>query len=216
MEMDGDSEKDKATLDALLSSLLTDLLQLSGDVGAMAVRTPRHEVELVVLRLLSVLMSRARSSNKSTSEVLLRALLWLVTVVCIAGVCKYCDSKGWKSQAIKCWSPIVGQTTWAEPFILTRLGRSPLRSLFLARDRGLTCSPAAGMIHPSTRLLLNWQDLTFSDASWILGHYWRFPGLSYADDHCQYLLWAPSDRQSTHTTAIAKGRATLNGVTLKA
>jgi E3 ubiquitin-protein ligase UBR4 len=75
MEMDGDSEKDKATLDALLSSLLTDLLQLSGDVGAMAVRTPRHEVELVVLRLLSVLMSRARSSNKSTSEVLLRALL---------------------------------------------------------------------------------------------------------------------------------------------
>jgi E3 ubiquitin-protein ligase UBR4 len=71
MEMDGDSEKDKATLDALLSSLLTDLLQLSDDVVAMAVRTPRHEVELVVLRLLSVLMSRARSPNKSSSEVLI-------------------------------------------------------------------------------------------------------------------------------------------------
>jgi len=69
MELDGDNEKDKAILDALLSSLLTGLLQFSDDVSDMATKSPLHEVELVVLRLLSVLMSRARSSNKSSSEV---------------------------------------------------------------------------------------------------------------------------------------------------
>jgi len=84
MELDGSGDKDKATLDALLTSLITGLLQLSTrDVALsqMSTRSPQHEVKLVVLRLLSVLMSRTRGTSKSTTEVrttksvsLLRAL----------------------------------------------------------------------------------------------------------------------------------------------
>jgi len=72
MELDGSGEKDKATLDALLTSLITGLLQLSArDVSLtqMSTRSPQHEVKLVVLRLLSVLMSRTRSPSKFASEV---------------------------------------------------------------------------------------------------------------------------------------------------
>lgn len=72
MELDGSGDKDKATLDALLTSLITGLLQLSArDVALsqMSTRSPQHEVKLVVLRLLSVLMSRTRSTSKSTTEV---------------------------------------------------------------------------------------------------------------------------------------------------
>lgn len=71
VELDGNGDRDKATLDALLSSLITWLLQLgagrdvnTADVG---VHTPR---QLVVLHLLSVLMSRTRTSNKAANEML--------------------------------------------------------------------------------------------------------------------------------------------------
>ena len=70
MELDGSGEKDRATLDALLTSLIAGLLQLSTrdvDLAQMSTRSLQHEVKLVVLRLLSVLMSRTRSPNKSTA-----------------------------------------------------------------------------------------------------------------------------------------------------
>jgi len=72
MELDGSVEKDKATLDALLTSLITGLLELTGrdvDLTQMSTRSAQHEVKLVVLRLLSVLMSRTRSTSKSATEV---------------------------------------------------------------------------------------------------------------------------------------------------
>ena len=73
MELDGSDEKDKATLDALLTSLITGLLQLGArdvNLTLMSTRSAQHEVKLVVLRLLSVLMSRTRSPSKSATEVL--------------------------------------------------------------------------------------------------------------------------------------------------
>ena len=72
MELDGSGEKDKATLDALLTSLINGLLQLSAhdvNLAQMSTRCAQHEVKLVVLRLLSVLMSRTRSPSKSATEV---------------------------------------------------------------------------------------------------------------------------------------------------
>ena len=66
VELDGETEKEKSTVDSLLSTLLMSLLDLSGDASSMSDKTPQNEVKLVVLRLLSVLMSRTRiSSNKS-------------------------------------------------------------------------------------------------------------------------------------------------------
>jgi len=70
MELDGSGEKDKATLDALLTSLITGLLQLGArdvNLAQMSTRSPQHEVKLVVLRLLSVLMARTRSPSKSAA-----------------------------------------------------------------------------------------------------------------------------------------------------
>ena len=72
MELDGSGEKDKATLDALLMSLITGLLQLGArdvTLAEMSTRSLQHEVKLVVLRLLSVLMSRTRSPSKSAADV---------------------------------------------------------------------------------------------------------------------------------------------------
>ena len=72
MELDGSGEKDKATLDALLTSLITGLLQLGArdvNLTQMSTCTAQHEVKLAVLRLLSVLMSRTRSPSKSATEV---------------------------------------------------------------------------------------------------------------------------------------------------
>jgi len=82
MELDGSGEKDKATLDALLTSLITGLLQLSAHdvhLTQMSTRSEQHEVKLVVLRLLSVLMSRTRSTAKSATEVHASAFVVIMT-----------------------------------------------------------------------------------------------------------------------------------------
>jgi len=74
LELDGSGERDKATLDALLTSLIGGLLQLGNrdvSLALMSTCSPRHEVKLVVLRLLSVLMSRTRGPTKTSAEVTL-------------------------------------------------------------------------------------------------------------------------------------------------
>jgi E3 ubiquitin-protein ligase UBR4 len=63
-ELDGDSDRDKATLDSLLSSLLTRHMKYTdSEMSLMISQDPRNEVELVILRMLSVLMSRTRTTT---------------------------------------------------------------------------------------------------------------------------------------------------------
>ncbi|XP_064650064.1 E3 ubiquitin-protein ligase UBR4-like isoform X3 [Lineus longissimus] len=69
-DLDGDEEKDRVALDMLLSCMLKELdigQQKEGD-SAIAGRTERHEVKLIIMRLLSVLMSRSRVGLKTTGE----------------------------------------------------------------------------------------------------------------------------------------------------
>lgn len=69
-ELNSEGLKDKATLDLLLSALLSELNLKCTDVTDMATRTESHEVQLVILRLLSVLMSRTKmTGSKASSEV---------------------------------------------------------------------------------------------------------------------------------------------------
>ncbi|XP_063293132.1 E3 ubiquitin-protein ligase UBR4 isoform X8 [Pelobates fuscus] len=65
-DLDGDDEKDKGALDSLLSQLIAELCLDKKDVSKKNERTPLNEVHLVVMRLLSVFMSRTKSGSKSS------------------------------------------------------------------------------------------------------------------------------------------------------
>uniref|UniRef100_W5MAW8 Ubiquitin protein ligase E3 component n-recognin 4 n=1 Tax=Lepisosteus oculatus TaxID=7918 RepID=W5MAW8_LEPOC len=67
-DLDGDDEKDKGALDDLLSQLIAELGMHKKDVSKKNDRTPMNEVHLVIMRLLSVFMSRTKSGSKSSSE----------------------------------------------------------------------------------------------------------------------------------------------------
>ncbi|XP_068018818.1 LOW QUALITY PROTEIN: E3 ubiquitin-protein ligase UBR4 [Melanerpes formicivorus] len=65
-DLDGDDEKDKGALDNLLSQLIAELCMDKKDVSKKNERSPVNEVHLVVMRLLSVFMSRTKSGSKSS------------------------------------------------------------------------------------------------------------------------------------------------------
>ncbi|XP_058849008.1 E3 ubiquitin-protein ligase UBR4 isoform X2 [Acipenser ruthenus] len=67
-DLDGEDEKDKGALDELLSQLIAELCMHKKDVAKKNERNAVNEVHLVVMRLLSVFMSRTKSGSKSSSE----------------------------------------------------------------------------------------------------------------------------------------------------
>ena len=67
-DLDSEEEKDKAALDSLLTGLIKEL-DLSGqDLENVAGRNKSFEFKLVLLRLLSVLLSRTKAGTKSSGE----------------------------------------------------------------------------------------------------------------------------------------------------
>ena len=69
-DLDSEEEKDRAALDSLLIVLLDQLgLNDKTDSVGMATRSATRETQLVVMRLLSVLMSRTKAGTKPTAEV---------------------------------------------------------------------------------------------------------------------------------------------------
>uniref|UniRef100_A0A3Q2Z4F6 E3 ubiquitin-protein ligase UBR4-like domain-containing protein n=1 Tax=Hippocampus comes TaxID=109280 RepID=A0A3Q2Z4F6_HIPCM len=67
-DLDGEDEKDKGALDDLLAQLIAELGMHKKDVSKKNDRCPMNEVHLVIMRLLSVFMSRTKSGSKSSSE----------------------------------------------------------------------------------------------------------------------------------------------------
>ncbi|XP_069598111.1 E3 ubiquitin-protein ligase UBR4 isoform X6 [Ranitomeya imitator] len=65
-DLDGEDEKDKGALDNLLAQLIAELGLDKKDVSKKNERTHLNEVHLVVMRLLSVFMSRTKSGSKSS------------------------------------------------------------------------------------------------------------------------------------------------------
>lgn len=99
-DLDGEDEKDKGALDDLLAQLIAELgmhkkvtivslwwVSLNvwlfycihiiplQDVSKKNERSSINEVHLVIMRLLSVFMSRTKSGSKSSSEVVFKAVL---------------------------------------------------------------------------------------------------------------------------------------------
>ncbi|XP_017342515.1 E3 ubiquitin-protein ligase UBR4 isoform X1 [Ictalurus punctatus] len=67
-DLDGEDEKDKGALDDLLTQLIGELGMHKKDVSKKNERSPINEVHLVIMRLLSVFMSRTKSGSKPSSE----------------------------------------------------------------------------------------------------------------------------------------------------
>ncbi|CAG03215.1 unnamed protein product [Tetraodon nigroviridis] len=67
-DLDGEDEKDKGALDELLSQLIAELGIHKKDVSKKNERSSINEVHLVIMRLLSVFMSRTKSGSKSSTE----------------------------------------------------------------------------------------------------------------------------------------------------
>ncbi|XP_013777424.1 E3 ubiquitin-protein ligase UBR4-like isoform X2 [Limulus polyphemus] len=63
-DLQGKDEKDKATLDSLLSAVIAELEMGNHDVNRLTKRTSHREVQLIIMRLLSIMMSRVRTSLK--------------------------------------------------------------------------------------------------------------------------------------------------------
>ncbi|RWS17081.1 E3 ubiquitin-protein ligase UBR4-like protein [Dinothrombium tinctorium] len=67
-DLENEGDRDKNVLFLLLNSLINELYYDSKDISLMAQRTPNHEVKLIIMRLLSILMSRVKlSTSVSTS-----------------------------------------------------------------------------------------------------------------------------------------------------
>ncbi|KAG7276340.1 hypothetical protein CRUP_032395 [Coryphaenoides rupestris] len=67
-DLDGEDDKDKGALDDLLARLIAELGMHKKDVSKKNERSAVNEVHLVIMRLLSVFMSRTKSGSKSSSE----------------------------------------------------------------------------------------------------------------------------------------------------
>ena len=63
-DLDGEDDKDKGALDDLLAQLIAELGMHKKDVSKKNERSPINEVHLVIMRLLSVFMSRTKSGSK--------------------------------------------------------------------------------------------------------------------------------------------------------
>jgi E3 ubiquitin-protein ligase UBR4 len=67
-DLESEEDKDRAALDSFLTTIVTQL-QLNGkDLDKISGRSEHFEVKLILLRLVSVLLSRSRSGSKHGSE----------------------------------------------------------------------------------------------------------------------------------------------------
>lgn len=71
-DLDIEDEKDHTSLDSLLTTMLAELNMKRNDFGDVAERSAFHEVQLIIMRLLSVFMSRTKSGTKAASEVTMK------------------------------------------------------------------------------------------------------------------------------------------------
>ena len=76
-DLDSEEEKDKAALDSLLTSIIGELDLGHKDLGSISTRSARHEVQLIIMRLLSVLMSRTKTGTKPSDVRFLRILIFV-------------------------------------------------------------------------------------------------------------------------------------------
>ncbi|XP_068695175.1 E3 ubiquitin-protein ligase UBR4-like isoform X2 [Montipora foliosa] len=86
-----DNERDKVALNKVLSACLSELkLDQMQDVKHISSRTKQHEVWLILMRLLSVLMSRTKSLDKNGSESSSLVCKQTAATLCDVGITSNC------------------------------------------------------------------------------------------------------------------------------
>ncbi|KAK2587955.1 hypothetical protein KPH14_004040 [Odynerus spinipes] len=89
-DLDGQDERDRACVERLIHMLVKELEMDKPDITNICQRTNKKEVHLVIMRLLSVLMSRSKYNTKSPSENPNFVSQTVATILSKAGVIDYC------------------------------------------------------------------------------------------------------------------------------
>ncbi|XP_035739496.1 protein purity of essence-like isoform X1 [Vespa mandarinia] len=89
-DLDGQDERDRACVERLIHMLVKELEMDKPDTNNICQRTNKKEVHLVIMRLLSVLMSRSKYNTKSPSENPNFVSQTVATILSKAGVIDYC------------------------------------------------------------------------------------------------------------------------------
>ncbi|XP_031787712.1 protein purity of essence isoform X2 [Nasonia vitripennis] len=89
-DLDGQDERDKTCFANLLNLFVKELNMETPDVADICARTNKREVHLVIMRLLSVLMSRSKYNTKSQSESSNFTSQMTAAILSKSGVIDYC------------------------------------------------------------------------------------------------------------------------------
>lgn len=92
-DLDGNVEKDRACLDLLLKTVVTELKMTNPNTENICSRTAEREVHFIIMRLLSVLLSRWKPSSGSKTSVVDNSAFIAQTTATVlnnAGVINFC------------------------------------------------------------------------------------------------------------------------------
>lgn len=113
-DLDGQDERDRNSVERLLNVLVNELNMDSPDINDINIRTNKREVHLVIMRLLSVLMSRSKYNIKTQSENANFVSQMTAGILSKAGVIDYCLTllkallEYWKKTTVEDSSAIIG------------------------------------------------------------------------------------------------------------
>ncbi|XP_069695727.1 E3 ubiquitin-protein ligase UBR4 isoform X2 [Periplaneta americana] len=113
-DLDGEEEKDRACLESLLTAIISELRMKQPDTSNICERNKEREVHLVIMRLLSVLMSRSKSNTKTTGDNSSFVSQTTAAMLLQAGVIDYCLTllkallQYWKSSTMEEAGTVIG------------------------------------------------------------------------------------------------------------
>ncbi|KAK0172054.1 hypothetical protein PV328_005423 [Microctonus aethiopoides] len=113
-DLDGQDERDRNSVERLLNVLVNELNMDSPDINDINIRNNKREVHLVIMRLLSVLMSRSKYNIKTQSENANFVSQMTASILSKAGVIDYCLTllkallEYWKKTTVEDSSAIIG------------------------------------------------------------------------------------------------------------
>ncbi|XP_015606097.1 protein purity of essence isoform X2 [Cephus cinctus] len=113
-DLDGQEERDKACVKGLLQVLVKELEMEKSDTNDICERSNKREVHLVIMRLLSVLMSRSKCNTKTQTENPNFVSQTTAAILSKAGITDYCLTllksllEYWKSTSTEDSSTVIG------------------------------------------------------------------------------------------------------------
>ncbi|OAD57065.1 E3 ubiquitin-protein ligase UBR4, partial [Eufriesea mexicana] len=131
-DLDGQEEKDKACVERLLRILVTELEMDKPDTANIWQRNNKREVHLVIMRLLSVLMSRSKHTVKTQGENSNFISQMAAAILNKAGVIDYCSTllkallEYWKTTSTEETDTVLGGQLLKEHLTTSLPDMSPL------------------------------------------------------------------------------------------